>query len=345
MSMSDGPVLCFGEMLLRMTPPGQELLLQSPGLSVHTGGAEANVAVSLARLGAPAAMLSILPDNPLGQAARDELRRHGVDVSRLVFAPGRMGLYFLTPGAVMRPASVLYDRQQSAFVEHVETAIDWDAALAGVGWLHLSGITAATGVAGSAATAAIIEAANRNAVRVSFDVNFRRTLWARWSGDPARILGSILAGSEVAFAGEQDLALVLGRTFEGETPQDRLRASVAAAFGEYPRLQTVACTHRVQHSADSHSLSDTLFRRTASGLRECRTGPIHMAGVVDRVGAGDAFAAALLFGLRSAWDDQDVLDFSLAAAALKHTIPGDFNLVSEAMVRSTMNEGGFAIQR
>lgn len=345
MRMADGPVLCFGEMLLRLTPPGQELLLQSPGLSVHTGGAEANVAVSLARLGTPAAMLSILPDNPLGLAARDELRRHGVDVSRLTFAPGRMGLYFLTPGAVMRPARVLYDRQHSAFVEHIETAIDWDAALAGVGWLHLSGITAATGPSGSAATAAIVEAARRNAVAVSFDVNFRRTLWERWSGAPARTLGSVLASSDVAFTGEGDLSLILGRTFEGETPRDRLRASVAAAFEAFPRLQIVASTHRTQHSVDSHSLSGALFRRTGSAIQEFRTGPIDMTGVVDRVGAGDAFAAGLLHGLRRARDDQDALDFSLAAAALKHTVPGDFNLASEVLVRSTMNEDGFAIQR
>lgn len=342
---SEGPVLCFGETLLRLTPPGPELLLQSSRLTTHTGGAEANVAVSLARFGVPAAMLSAVPDSALGRAVRDELRRHGVDVARMVFAPGRMGLYFVTPGAVMRPAEVLYDRLHSAFVENVETAFDWDTSLAGAGWLHISGITAATGEPGSAATLAIVEAANRKQVGVSFDVNFRRTLWERWDGDPARTLGSILSRSEVAFAGEQDMALILDRTFEDHAPEDRPRAAATAAFETFPRLKTIACTHRIQHSVDSHSLSATMFLRTPSALQELRTRRIDMTGVVDRIGAGDAFAAAVLFGLRMRWDAQDTLNFALVAAALKHTIPGDFNLVSETMVRSAMEQGSFGILR
>ena len=343
--MLEAPILCFGEVLLRLTPPGREMLLQSPCLTVHTGGAEANVAVSLARLGAPVAMLSVLPDNALGHAARDELRRHGVDLSRVAFAPGRMGLYFVTPGALMRPAEVLYDRAQSAFAEHVETAFDRDAGLADAGWLHLSGITAATGAAGSAASVAIVEVANRNGLGVSFDVNFRRTLWDRWKGDPARTLGALMGGSEVAFAGERDLSLILGRTFGDIAPEDRLRTAATAAFDVFPRLTIIACTHRVQHNVDAHSLSATMFHRTSASVREFRAGSIDMSGVIDRVGGGDAFAAALLFGLRKQWSHQEALDFALAAMALKHSIPGDFNLAPEASVRASMGDGGFAIRR
>lgn len=343
--MTDAPILCCGEVLLRLTPPGREMLLQSPALSVHTGGAEANVAVSLARLGAPAAMLSVLPDNALGHAARDELRRHGVDVSRLVFAPGRMGLYFLTPGAVMRPAEVLYDRVGSAFAEHVETALDWDACLAGAGWLHLSGITAATGAPGSAATVAIVEAANRRGIGLSFDVNFRRTLWDRWRGDPVGVLGSALGASEVAFTGERDLSLILGRTFGDGAPEDRLRAAAKAAFDAFPRLRLIACTHRVQHGVDAHTLSATLFVRSSTTFDEVRTRDAEMTAVVDRIGAGDAFAAGILFGLKKRWDEQEILDFGLAAACLKHSIPGDFNIASEDQVRAAMGARTWDVQR
>ena len=165
-SAAAGAILCFGEMLLRLSPNQNELLLQSPALTVRPGGAEANVAVSLARFGAPTRMATVLPDNALGHAARDEVRKHGVDTTHIVFTPGRMGLYFLTPGAVRRPSEVLYDRAGSAFVEHVDTAFDWDRLLDGVEWLHASGVTPATGPNGSAAAVAIIEAAVRKGAAV-----------------------------------------------------------------------------------------------------------------------------------------------------------------------------------
>src|SRR6185436_10251738 len=136
-------LVCFGEMLVRLTAPSGEMLLQTPQLSAHVGGAEANVAVCVSRLGADAAMATVLPDNQLGRAARDELRRHGVDVSNIKFAPGRMGLYFLTPRAVLRASEIVYDRAGSAFSQIAVGAIDWWAALKGADWLHVSGITPA----------------------------------------------------------------------------------------------------------------------------------------------------------------------------------------------------------
>ncbi|WP_312085108.1 PfkB family carbohydrate kinase, partial [Brevundimonas sp.] len=166
---SGGAILCFGEMLLRLSPNQNELLLQSPALTVRPGGAEANVAVALARFGAPTRMATVLPDNALGHAARDEVRKHGVDTTSIVFTPGRMGLYFLTPGAVRRPSEVLYDRAGSAFVEQVHTAFDWDQLLEGVEWLHASDVTPATGPNGSAAAVALVEAAVRMGVKVSYD--------------------------------------------------------------------------------------------------------------------------------------------------------------------------------
>lgn len=338
-------ILCFGEMLLRFSPNQNELLLQSPALTVRPAGAEANVAVSLAQFGAPTALATVLADNALGRAARDEVRKHGVDTSPVVFKPGRMGLYFLTPGAVRRPSEVLYDRAGSAFVEHVNDAFDWDQLLEGVEWLHASGVTPATGPNGSAAAVALIEAAVRRDVKVSYDGNFRGKLWEQWDGDPPTTLGRMLSGAAVAFADDRDFALVLKTRFDDPDPAERRRQAAAAAFAAFPRLQRIACTLRVQDSVADQALSAVMLTRDGDGVTETRAEAIHLAGVIDRVGGGDAFASGVLFGLWSGWTDQDALDFGLAAAGLKHSVPGDFNLFSADDVRAAMRDQGFDIRR
>ncbi|MDO9608313.1 MAG: sugar kinase [Brevundimonas sp.] len=338
-------ILCFGEMLLRFSPNQNELLLQSPALTVRPAGAEANVAVSLAQFGAPTALATVLADNALGRAARDEVRKHGVDTSPVVFKPGRMGLYFLTPGAVRRPSEVLYDRAGSAFVEHVHDAFDWNQLLDGVEWLHASGVTPATGPNGSAAAVALIEAAVRRGVKVSYDGNFRGKLWEQWDGDPPTTLGRMLAGATVAFADDRDFALVLKTRFDDPDPAERRRQAAAAAFAAFPRLQRIACTLRVQDSVADQALSAVMLTRDKDGVIETQAEAIQMAGVVDRVGGGDAFASGVLFGLWSGWPDQHALDFGLAAASLKHSVPGDFNLFSADDVKAAMNDQGFDIRR
>lgn len=334
-------ILCFGEMLLRLTPNDGELLMQSPGLTVRPGGAEANVAVSLARYGAPAAMATVLPDNALGHAARDEVRKHGVDTRGIVFKPGRMGLYFLTPGAVRRPSEVLYDRAGSAFVQHVDGALDWATLLEGVEWLHLSGVTPATGPTGSAAALAAIAAATKAGVKVSFDGNFRGKLWAEWAGDPPRVLGQMLAGSSLAFADDRDFALVLGRSFDDADPAGRRRMAAKAAFEQWPSLERICCTLRVNDSVDDQTLSAVMITRDG----EHHAAPIALTGVVDRVGGGDAFASGVLFGIYRGWSNDEALAFGLAAAGLKHSVSGDFNLFDEAHVRAAMAAEGFDIRR
>jgi 2-dehydro-3-deoxygluconokinase len=334
-------ILCFGEMLLRLTPTDGELLMQSPGLTVRPGGAEANVAVALARYGAPSAMVSVLPDNALGHAARDEVRKHGVDTSSIAFRPGRMGLYFLTPGAVRRPSEVLYDRAASAFVQHVDGALDWPKLLKGVEWLHLSGVTPATGPTGSAAALAAVAAATAAGVKVSFDGNFRGRLWAEWAGDPPRVLGQMLAGSSLAFADDRDFALVLGRSFEDAEPAMRRRAAALAAFETWPTLERICCTLRVNESVQDQTLSAVMITRDG----EHQAAPIALSGVVDRVGGGDAFASGVLFGIYRGWSNDEALAFGLAAAGLKHSVPGDFNLFDEAQVRAAMAIEGFDIRR
>lgn len=340
-----GRILCFGEMLARLSPPEGELLLQSPHLAIRPGGAEANVAVSLARFGAPAAIATVLPDNALGRGVRDEVRKHGVDTSAVRFRPGRLGLYFMTPGAVRRPADVLYDRAGSAFVQHAADAFDWPALLDGVEWLHVSGVTPAVGPTGTKAVLQAVEAATAAGVKISYDGNFRGKLWAEWDGDPRGTLGRMLSASTLAFADDRDFALVLGETFADKDPAARRRAAAAAAFKAFPTLQRIACTLRVQESVADQALSAVMLTRVDSGVHETHAEAIHMAGVVDRVGGGDAFASGVLFGLYSGWDDQQALNFGLAAAGLKHSVHGDFNLFTADDVHAAMSTDGFDIKR
>ncbi len=337
-----GPVVCFGEILLRLSAPGGELLLQSAKLDVVVGGAEANVAVGLARLGDAAAMVSVLPEGPLGRAAVAELRRWGVDVRNVAFAPGRMGLYFLTPGAVLRPSEVIYDRAHSAFAEARAESVDWDAALQGASWLHVSGVTPAIGAGGAAAARRAVAEANRLGVPVSFDGNYRGKLWAQWDGDGPAILRALAAGADLAFINDQDLALMLNRSFDGPDPAARLRSAAAVAFETFPRLTRIAATTRAQHQVASHDLSASLFTR-AGGALTTRT--YALAGIVDRIGAGDAFAAGMLHAMLRSMADQDALDFALAAACAKHGIHGDFNLATAQDIEAILAGGSLGVRR
>lgn len=317
---SDGAVVCFGEVLLRLSSPGAELMLQAPRLEVAVGGAEANVAVGLAQLGHAAAVATTLPDNALGHAARNELRRYGVDCSRIRFAPGRMGLYFLTPGAGGRAAEIIYDRVHSAFAQADHAATDWDAALSGASWLHVSGVTAALGPASADAAIAAVQAARRLGLTISFDCNYRAKLWQSWTGDAPNILRRLLSEADLMFGNERDVSLILGGSY------DDAGAGAAAAFAAFPNLQLVASTTRVQHSVNHHVLGATMHARDGSW-----TAPeTEIAYIVDRIGAGDAFAAALIHALRSNYDNDRAIAFALGGACIKHTIHGDFSLANVA---------------
>jgi 2-dehydro-3-deoxygluconokinase len=334
-------VICFGEMLIRLSPAGGRLLLQDSTLETFFGGAEANVAVSLARLGTRAAMASVLPENPFGRAALEALRGHGVDVGAIGFGPGRMGLYFVTPGAVLRPTEVVYDRAGSAFAAAAPDTIDWKRVLDGAAWLHLSGVTPALGERAAEAAARAVEAANRAGVKVSFDGNYRAKLWAAWDGDGPAILRNLLDGASLAFVDERDIALVLGQAFLEEDPAARRRAAAAAAFAAFPKLERIASTFRIQHGFDHYELSAVMFTREA----ELRTRAFSLPGVVDRIGAGDAFAAGVLHSLTAGLGEAEALDFGLAAACLKHGIAGDFNLARAEDVEAFLAGGGLDVRR
>lgn len=336
-----GRIVCFGELLLRLGSPGRQLLLQSPRLDVHVGGAEANVAVSLARFGHEVAMVSVVPHNALGQAAIGELRRHGVDTRHVVFAPGRMGLYFLVAGAIHRPSEVLYDRAGSAFALAAPELHDWDTLLRGADTLHVSGVSPALGASAAEATLRAVRAAAERGLTVSFDGNYRPKLWSAWNGDAPAILRGILVHVDLLLADHRDIAIVLGRDFDGIPPAQRNQAAAQAAFAAFPRLRRMATTVRTQRNVDHHELSAQLYTRTAAIETEVHA----ITPIVDRIGAGDAFAAGLLHGLRSGQADADALRFGLACACLKHSIPGDFNLASVDEVEAWLGEQRFDVRR
>lgn len=333
--------VCFGELLLRLSAPDNELLLQSGSLAAHIGGAEANVAVSLAHFGHATRVVSVVPDNALGKAALGELRRHGVDTSAIQTGEGRMGVYFLTVGAGLRPSEVLYDRADSAFALAAAEAVDWSPILANASWLHVSGITPA--LSQNAATAALraARAARAQGRFVSFDCNYRAKLWQRWRGDARGVLRELLAEADLVFAEERDMALILGGDYQKLPATERFQASAADAFAMFPHLKRVATTVRTQRSVDDHDLAAKLMTR--EGLVTTRTYSI--GRIIDRIGSGDAFAAGVLHGIETGLGDQGALDFGLAAACLKHSIPGDFNLSTLADVHNLLQDSGFTVRR
>jgi 2-dehydro-3-deoxygluconokinase len=252
-----------------------------------------------------------------------------------------MGLYFLTAGAGHRPSEVLYDRESSAFAMAPTELIDWNAVLSQVSWLHLSGITPAVGPQAAEAALRAARAARALGVAVSFDCNYRAKLWERWHGEARPILRELVNEADLLFAEQRDIGLILGRSFDNVPAAEQFRAAGDAALETFSRLRRIATTVRVQRSVDDHDLSGALLSR--DGLHTTRTYSI--GRIIDRIGSGDAFAAGILHGVRTQMEDQDTVNFGLAAACLKHSIPGDFNLVSIAEVQNLLRETGFTVRR
>ena len=328
-------IICFGEVLLRLAAPDGEQLLQTGSLNVHVGGAEANVSASLAQFGHHSVMATVLPSNALGRAALAELRKYNVDTSAVQMVPGRMGLYFISFGAAVRPSRIEYDRKDSAFAKADSNSIDWDKVLDGAGWLHMSGITPAIGENGTKAALRAVKAANELGVNVSFDGNYRAYLWENWKGDGPKIIREILSYATLALINERDISLVMGQSIT-----DRAEA-YKIAFKEFPRLKACAATTRETITMDHHRISAELVKRDA----RWESRPYNVAGIVDRIGGGDAFAVGLLHGLITDMGKQDNIEFAAAASALKHSIRGDFNLASISDVHYAMGNESLDVRR
>lgn len=329
------PVVCFGELLFRLTPPGHQLMVQADRLDLAVGGAEANVAVALASLGNPVRFAGLVTDNPLGDRAVAALRSAGVDTAFLAREPGRMGLYFMEDGAGARPSSITYDRADSAFAEAAPDSIDFVGAIAGARLFHCGGITPALGPKGVALARAAQNAALATGVPICFDGNYRSQLWAAWDSDPGAVLRDLVKDATILIGNHRDISLLLGREFSGDGDARR-REAAEAAFAEFPKLELIASTARHLVTSDHHRISARVDARDAAH----QTAEIDVTGIVERIGTGDAFAAGVLHAWLDGGNVQAMAETGLALTALKHSLPGDMCLASKAMLDAYVPGGG-----
>ena len=322
-------IITFGEIMLRLSTQGHQRFSDARNLEVNFGGAEANVAVSLAQFGKPASFVSRISDNELGLAALRRLRAEGVDVSQVIYGSERMGVYFLEPGEGQRNSKIIYDRQASAMSEIRKGMIDWDEIFKDASWFHFSGITPAISLGAAEACKEAIDAARKNGLTVSCDLNFRATLW-KYGKNPVEVMPELVSECDVLVAdpeaGEKMLDVTVGNA-EAET-------FLKAITDKFPNLKTVATTLRDLSQSEYLVFSGMMFHDKSIFKGQVH----HISHVIDRVGAGDAFTAGVVYGLQTFGNDmQRTLDFALAAGCLKHSVPGDFNNVSVEEVTSLMN--------
>ncbi len=340
--MSNAKVITFGEIMLRLKSPAYERLMQSPVLEATFGGGEANVSVSLANYGMDTAYVTVLPDNDIGKACVRELRGLGVDVSRIVYKSGRMGIYYLETGAVQRPSKVIYDRAGSAIAEAGAGDIDWDKTLEGATWFHITGITPAISAGAAELSLEAVKAAKAKGLHVSCDLNYRKNLW-KYGKTADQVMCELVKYVDTVIANEEDFqkALLLkaesaGKVEEGELNLEQYKAIASLAMEKYPNIQRVAITLRESKSANHNDWSACLY----NGKDFFLSRKYQITDIVDRVGGGDSFSGGLIYGLNTYGDEKTALEFAVAASCLKHTIPGDYNRMSAAEVESLMKGSG-----
>ena len=326
--------------MLRLAPPGLERFLQTPQFVATFGGGEANVAVALAQFGMPAAFATVLPSNPIADACVAELRRFGVDTSRIVRGKGRLGIYYLEAGANQRPSKVIYDREYSAIALAKPGAIPWEDTLAGAGWFHVTGITPAISATAAELAIEAVRAAKAKGLTVSCDLNYRKNLW-KWGKPAAEVMRELVKYVDIAIANEEDVQMALGIQAEvdvdsGKLDRAQYQKLTARVLAEYPQLQTIAITLRESHSASHNGWSACLNDRKEFLVSRA----YDITHIVDRVGGGDSFAAGLIYGLLNLKTHAEALEFAVAASCLKHSVPGDFNRFTVEEVNGLLKGGG-----
>jgi 2-dehydro-3-deoxygluconokinase len=344
--MPDNVVVTFGEIMLRLAPPGFERFLQSPLFVATWGGGEANVAVSVAGFGLPAAFVTVVPSNPIADAMIGELRRFNVDTSRIVRGKGRMGIYFVEPGANQRPSKVVYDREYSAMALARPGDIDWSKAFQGAAWFHITGITPA--ISASAADLALesLRTARAQGITVSCDLNYRKNLW-KWGKPAHEVMGELVKFCDVVIANEEDCQAALGIQADvdvhaGTLDRNAYRALAEKVVKAYPNIKTLAITLRESKSASHNGWSACLFDGTEFLLSR----HYEITHIVDRVGGGDSFAGGLIYGLLTLGSKREALEFAVAASCLKHSLPGDFNRFTVDEVKTLLKgDGSGRVQR
>lgn len=330
--------------MLRLATPDYLRFSQATTLSATFGGGEANVAVSLANYGVDVEFVSRLPKNDIAAACVGELRKHGVGVKHMVYGGERLGIYFLETGAVARPSKVVYDRAHSSISTIERGMIDWDEVFEGADWFHWTGITPAISASAAEVCLEACQAANRLGVTVSCDLNFRKNLW-KYGKTAAEVMPALVECCDVILGNEEDAEKVFGIKPEGfdvtatggEVEQAAFESVCRQMMERFPRAKKVIITLRGSINANHNTWGGVLF----DGEKLYASPRYDITHIVDRVGGGDSFMGGLIYGLREyKGDDERALNFAVAASALKHTIYGDFNLVTVAEVENLMKGDG-----
>jgi 2-dehydro-3-deoxygluconokinase len=344
-------IVTLGEIMLRLNPPGMQRFLQSPCFEATFAGAEANVAVSLAQFGLTAAFVTLLPANPIADACLAFLRRWGVDTSLILRAGPRLGVYYLETGANQRASQVIYDRAGSSFSTAKPETFDWDGVFTGANWFHITGITPALSRSAADLALCAVRQAKDRGLTVSCDYNFRKKLWNYGEKAP-EVMGELVRYVDVGIANEEDCQLSLGisidedewqsQVTQGSLDAGKYRRLCEKIFQAFPNLNLQAITLRESLSASHNRWSACLYNG-----RDFLLSPVYdITHVVDRVGAGDAFAAGLIYALCKKMSNIEALNFAAAASCLKHSIPGDMNLVSiEEVTRLVRGDASGRVNR
>lgn len=329
-------IISFGEIMLRLKSPNHERFFQSPVLDARFGGGEANVAVAVTQLGKQGVFVTVLPDNPIADGAVNELRKYGVDVSNIRRQAGRVGIYFLETGASQRSSNVIYDREGSS-ISLIKTGLfDWLDIFTDAAWFHITGITPALSQGAADVSIEAVKVAKKAGLPVSIDLNYRKKLWNYGKTAP-EVMRELVQYADILIANEEDIQKCLGidvseiNVTSGALDVDCYEKLIAQVKKEFPNLSRVAVTLRESHSADSNGWSAVMSGKNSF----YHSRKYEIDDIVDRVGGGDAFSAGLIFALLEFPDDeQRALEFAVAASCLKHSIPGDFNILKRSEVDS-----------
>lgn len=335
-------IVTFGEIMLRLVPPGFERFNQAKQFNASFGGGEANVAVSLANFGLKVDYVTRFPKNDIAEACIMDLRRYKVGTDKIIFGGDRVGIYFLENGAVARPSKVIYDRANSSIAEIKPGMVDWNSVFEGVTWFHWTGITPAISEGAALACKEAIEIANKKGITVSTDLNFRKNLW-KWGKKANEVMPDLVSGCDIILGNEEDAAMVFDIHPKGiDVTSGHVEAAAYESvcrqmMEKFPKAKKVIVTLRGSVNASHNTWSGVLF----DGKKLYVAPNYDITHIVDRVGGGDSFMGGLIYGLITYPDnDQKALNFAVAASCLKHTIIGDFNLVTVKEVETLMGGDG-----
>lgn len=341
--MKKNKIVTFGEIMLRLATPHYERFSQSRQLNASFGGGEANVAVSLAHFGMEVEFVTALPKNEIAEACIMDLKKYGVDTKNIVRAGRRIGIYFLETGAVARPSKVIYDRAGASIAEVKPEMFDWEKIFDEAAWFHWTGITPALSEATAEVCMQAIRTANKMGLTVSCDLNYRKNLW-KYGKNAAEVMPALVEGCDIILGNEEDAEKVFDikpAHFEAEKTHGEVDASefesvCTQLMKKFPRAKKVIITLRGSVNANHNTWGGCLY----DGKKLYQSPRYNITHIVDRVGGGDSFMGGLIYGLLSYPDPQQALDFATAASCLKHTIYGDFNLVSVSEVDNLMKGDG-----